>query len=707
MILLKKKVTFSVENEQYFVTLENGKKFNLSEILANFDATQLHLKKNYSNAYVDYLKNHSEQKPKKDPDFASFGEDDWPTPEYFDKRDEAKELQNLTYGEKCAINIYTQAYFSTMNDMLRGQQAISPESETFQEEMSEVLLHNMFAASGLKKVDNTVVKNAFRVVKNLPPEVLKQKIDSIQNEVEVFTERGFISTSKDRPIDNLSLGTSNENPLFIASQKKTKNKKDGAVYTVFGNVAGKNIAALSANAKEREVLMPPTTQIKYKHVRTDDGDTYLYGEVVRTPGITSERTIPGVAHELTATELTLEKRLKKGAIEEANTQEIEDLIKKVQHLKKDYKKQEWKFHTDSARKRQISKLMRLANTLEDDSKMPPKEKMIQITEALLNVQKEIHMKQGKRSRVLSHFSSKSRLDKTITESLDVLTQKNKEIYNVHQSAQNLFEYDNPIFDERMKPIIEHVHAKLSNPYQDTATINTGEHQYVHPDTNQIVNRPNHGTPHTLRGAVMVPVVVEYYKKHANSHPYKKEFDKMDINDIKRMQVAMLFSTVGRQCEDNDKYTEYRNNSALAFKEYCKEHCKDLFNDKQITEYTEYLKDYTDPGKTTKHPKAEIMRMCHSLDVLRYEPVEAKFNGYCKNELNYKLGERPAEALIAYSRQCLLATGNRIRTGEREGHGKPYKPDLFTECSLDPTKTLGKLRKVEPPKDLSKPKLNIM
>lgn len=691
MLLLNQKAHFTLDDNGYSVSFENDKKFNLSEILANFQATHLIIEEKYQQQYLNYLHNDSEMKPEKDPDFTSFGDDSWATEEYFNSRDVDGELKNLSYAEKCAINIYTQDYYTTMNETLRGEITFDSDSSTFQEDMKEVFLHIALASSGLNKVGNTEIKNTFRVDEKLPPELLQQKIDSIKEKTKVISEKGFVSSSKDQPSFGMTGG---ENPLFQGSDSKS-----GKVYTVFGNIIGKHISALSNKTKEREILIAPNTQVQYKKVLKEGNSTYLYADIVRTPELNKT---PGKAHELTNEESVL-KDQNDVQLNNNNHEDIETLIKQVQNLKRDYKKSKWKLYTAPERTEQIAKLMKTANMLAQDKDIPPQEKMIKITEALLNVKNEIHAKSKKKSAFVKLFESESRLEKNINKNLAALSKKNVEIYNTHQSSQNLFDYENPLYGEDMKKIIQHVHDEyLSQPYQDTANINSGEHEFVNSKTNEVVNRPNHATAHTLRGALMVPVVLEYFKKHSN----EKEFGKMSIDDIKRMQVAMLFSTVGRQCEDNTKYKKYRDDSALAFKSYCKENCKDLFTEKQIKEYTDYLKWYTDPNKTTKHPKAEIMRICHSLDVLRYEPNEVKFSHYCKKELTYKLGEDPAEALVSYSRQCLIATGNRIRTGENEGKGKEYNPEVFTECSLNPQKALERLQKVAPPKDLSKAKFKL-
>lgn len=671
MLLLKKEVTFSVENDAYFVEIEN-KKFNFSEILTQFNAGHLTLDERYHTLYIDYLKNQSAQKPKKDPHFASRGQSNWATEAYFNKRDKNKELEDLSYAEKCAINIYTQNYYKTMNGILRGDLAISPEKSTFQNDMIEVMLHSGFSALGLNKIDNVQVSHAFRVDKAPPKELTEKKVASIEGSTEVFSERGFISSSKEKP---------------------TFKAKSGAVCTVFSNIIGKHIGPLSFYSKEREVLIPPNTQVKYTQSKEEKGITYLYGEVVRTPQLNQ---MPTDRHELTAQELLLEEKL-----------EVELLIKNVQNLKKDYSKKKWKLYVDVERKDQIEKLLTKANQLAENPHMPPKEKMIQITEALLTVKNEIQAKQAKKSSVFLPLQSKSRLVETIDDSLKVLSQKSRDsydayqdrtpennnpLYNVKKEDPSIYA-DNFLYDERMKPIIKHVHGLLSQPYKDVATKNVGEEFYVGKFSKTKVPRPNHGTVHTLRGALMVPVVLGYYKKNARN---TRGFDKLGIDDIKRMQIAMLFSSTGRECEDNEKYAEYRDSSVTAFREYCQKNCKDIFNDKQIEEYAGYLKDYTDPLKSSRSPKAEVMRMCHSLDVLRYAN-EDKFKLHCKNELVVGLGERAAEELVSYSRECLVATGNRINVGERQD----YNGKLFTKCSLNPEKALEQLKKVTLPKDLIK------
>lgn len=670
MLLLKKEAKFSVENDAYFVEIE-GNKFNLSETLANFNPGHLTLDERYHTLYVDHLKNQSAQKPKKDPNYTKRGQSKWPTEEYFNKRDKNKELEDLSYAEKCAINIYTQSYYKTMNNVLRGEIAISPKKETFQNDMMDVMLHSGFSSLGLNKVNNTKVEHGFRVDNKLPKEIVEKKIASIDKKEEVFPERGFVSSSKDKP---------------------TFKAKSGAVCTVFSNLIGKHVGPLSYYSHEREVLIPPNMQVKYTKAHEENGVTYLYGEVVRSPQLKDKMPINN--RELSTQDLQLEEQA-----------EVELLIKSVQNLKKDYGKKKWKLYTDVERKEQIARLMNKANQLASNPAIPPKEKMVQITEALLIVKQEINAKQAKKAKSFLPLHSSSRLAETIDDNLRLLSQKTKDSFDAHQDkpVQNnnpLFNVkkedpslyaENFIYDERMKPIIEHVHGKLSEAYRDKATKNVGEHNFVY--NKKVVNRPNHGTVHSLRGALMVPMVLGYYKKNGKD---TKGFDRLGIDDIKRMEIAMLFASVGRECEDNEKYQEYRDNSVQAFREYCQTNCKDIFNEKQLEEYAGYLKNYTDPLESRKSPKAEIMRMCHSLDVLRYAN-ELKFKLYCKDELVTRLGERAADELIDYSRNALAATGNRITVGER----KEYNAKVFTTCSLNPQKALEELKKVELPKDLIK------
>lgn len=60
---------------------------------------------------------------------------------------------------------------------------------------------------------------------------------------------------------------------------------------------------------------------------------------------------------------------------------------------------------------------------------------------------------------------------------------------------------------------------------------------------EYVVRPNHGFAHSVRVAAYVPVLVQHYQKY---HPEKCK--DMDEQDIRLLQLAMLYSVVGRETE---------------------------------------------------------------------------------------------------------------------------------------------------------------
>ncbi|VEB31477.1 phosphatase [Legionella pneumophila] len=91
--------------------------------------------------------------------------------------------------------------------------------------------------------------------------------------------------------------------------------------------------------------------------------------------------------------------------------------------------------------------------------------------------------------------------------------------------------------------------KNKDPNSGDWTLNCGN--------NKILHRPNHGLSHTLRGAALVPEVLYSYATHSTDKKTRDMVQNISKDDIKRMQVAMLFSVVGRKSElgfaDNPGY----------------------------------------------------------------------------------------------------------------------------------------------------------
>src|SRR5690606_4595431 len=89
----------------------------------------------------------------------------------------------------------------------------------------------------------------------------------------------------------------------------------------------------------------------------------------------------------------------------------------------------------------------------------------------------------------------------------------------------------------------------------------------------VLPRPNHNILNTLRITSYVPFVVEYFKLYGAS---KKQFAFIQPEDIKKIQLAMLFNVVGRKNEASWQqspklYEKFRKTSGLAFEKYCKKY----------------------------------------------------------------------------------------------------------------------------------------
>jgi len=101
-----------------------------------------------------------------------------------------------------------------------------------------------------------------------------------------------------------------------------------------------------------------------------------------------------------------------------------------------------------------------------------------------------------------------------------------------------------------------------------------------------VQRPNHGVPNAIRKALLVPAVAavygllyggraDNYTMDSNQHQWlSKERFTFSDDDIKAMQIAIMFEVVGRQSEigwgdDFKIYEDFRKASIDAFAQYSK------------------------------------------------------------------------------------------------------------------------------------------
>ncbi|NNM60279.1 MAG: NAD-dependent ubiquitin ligase [Legionellales bacterium] len=206
----------------------------------------------------------------------------------------------------------------------------------------------------------------------------------------------------------------------------------------------------------------------------------------------------------------------------------------------------------------------------------------------------------------------------------------------------------------------------------------------------VINRPNHGLPHTARTAYIVPTVVAYFANFSNLQC------NFTMKDIIKMQIVLLFAVVGRKndmgyADNQEVYKTFRLASANAFESFINNtpKYKNLFkDDAEIKQYKNIVIDFANPSYSDA--LRVILRQCHCLDLPRcYE--EPEFNQKVRNPLNGYLGKNKADELIDYSNKLLVATGDRILM-----KNKHYKFPLFEQCSHNIDICLEKISQVPAP-----------
>lgn len=209
-----------------------------------------------------------------------------------------------------------------------------------------------------------------------------------------------------------------------------------------------------------------------------------------------------------------------------------------------------------------------------------------------------------------------------------------------------------------------------------------------------IYRPNHGLAHTLRCAHAIPEVATQFSRSAKGkHRYL-----FTQEDIKRMQVAMLFFVVGRQNEmgffsSPELYYKFRRASSQAFQDYAEQHLMWLYKSKEeIKRYADIIFDYHNLAKSD--PAAMIMKQAHCLDLLRCMKEE-EFALKCRADLvdNFThfaesreakadalaFANRKVDEMIHDSAKRIVATGNRISHGIHKDKGHFSQ---FERCSKD-------------------------
>jgi hypothetical protein len=253
-ILTNQGMEFSLNDKKEPVLLvgRDKKIFYINEIIKHADLSHINIAdSNLQEAYIDFLKNKAINKPTFEEKLGVFI-----TEQEFIDRDLKQVSGNLSYAEKCAINLYTGAECSDMNQLLRGSPNLGHNPLL---SLQTAILNVSFCASGLNKIPVQSYSFAIRSESLLPQPILDQRLAAVEN-ADITFERGFVSTS-----------SAAINIQF-----------DGPVKILFtGGILGQDISHLSYYPGEAEVLMIPT-QMKWSGYTEQNGKYYLHAQPVRT-----------------------------------------------------------------------------------------------------------------------------------------------------------------------------------------------------------------------------------------------------------------------------------------------------------------------------------------------------------------------------------------------------------------------------------------
>ncbi|MBS0285734.1 MAG: hypothetical protein JSR17_00035 [Proteobacteria bacterium] len=587
------------------VTLD-GVKYNLTQMLKEADLRTIDIEEATKEHYVNFVK--KKAKHGGSAQKAIFEDDDQlnlmglagkdevtnPTEEQIRKLDTKHDFDDLHYAELMALNIYTQGYYSVLNGILRGR--LNPfeadvDTASYDSQMKEALCHIALANSGLNKVPEVPLPagtRAFRYDdKNLPKTVLdqrKESADRVPGKPLVVRESGFVSTSLEKPSEDF----------------------DAEYRTVFTNVTGRNVGAISFYPGERELLMPPTDIVYVAHFKKHHKHYFLAKPVRALRDTPEEKTQEekefdtwlskqSAAEESAITQLKSElettsesqKELfkeKTTLMEETgdHTLALLDLIENLhrmlsEHIKPDSLSAETKIYNQIIGKKayykaaphEFANLVRLAQNYQDDIKkikIPTKlSKQQEFIDCLSQMQN--HLEQGKKlAETLDNIESREALLQAQRDSLRKQIEKTptaqprpyahaprrgtpvvrtRAIYRAQGGALPTVGKPYYMLDGTAKHI-EFVYQKfLSKPYNRDLKKFDDNDWNLKVEGKGKIERPNHGLAHTLRVTALVPLVHEFLKAYS---PQKENFEALDAKTLKRCQYIALFKVIGRENE---------------------------------------------------------------------------------------------------------------------------------------------------------------
>lgn len=239
-MLLEENASFALDSENNIITFQTqGKeeKFDLNEILSNFNPQQLEID-DFSQSYLEFLQ-HGEPVIKST--FVVNGE-------VVDMDPILRKYNNLNKTDIAALNIYSGPFYAEMNTLLRTKDinklgnssfgglfpALKGKKQGKKEIVKESILAIAFSSAALNKLPEKHVNHTLRGDSSLPSEVLKEFKDAAQSGGVVHFS-AFTSTTKGSIDSNFK----------------------GRVYIAFNDVYGRPISDFSQSPGEDEIVLKP------------------------------------------------------------------------------------------------------------------------------------------------------------------------------------------------------------------------------------------------------------------------------------------------------------------------------------------------------------------------------------------------------------------------------------------------------------------
>ena len=248
-LLMDKDFTFTKENNEDYITIDKVK-YNWTEIIKYANLDHIELNRHDFRLYSKYIQSVT-VKPSLHPDFEPHYISELYQNYYSNNRELPEPL--ISFQEMQAINVYTGGFYRQMNDVLRGEFDFKTEDKTT---AREAIIQSIVCASGLRKIPETTITDAYRGGK-MPSTVEHNERIKAAEKHGVIQLSGFVSSSTD----------------------KGESFSHKPVDFHFTNLKGAYIAPISQSPHEKEFLIPPT-QVQLTDYRFKNGRHYFEGRVV-------------------------------------------------------------------------------------------------------------------------------------------------------------------------------------------------------------------------------------------------------------------------------------------------------------------------------------------------------------------------------------------------------------------------------------------